>query len=89
MDLKVTLLLLDVHSILGINWLQAVNPLIDWRSSLLFLPKQAGPSVLPCDWLDQAHKTGTIKVLQDAADLAALRETETERHISVLQTPKF
>ena len=34
----------------------------------MFLPKYIATSVLPCDLLYQAHKAGTIKVLQDAAD---------------------
>ena len=63
MDLVVTSILHDVELIMDINCLQAVNPLIDWSSSLIFLPKEVGISVLPHSWIDQAHKIGTIKVL--------------------------
>ena len=45
--------------------------------------------MLPCSWIDQAHKTGTIKVLQDTIALAALRCTQVQQQISVLASPQF
>ena len=45
--------------------------------------------MLHYNWLDEAHKAGTVKVLQDAAALATLRDTEVQRQISVLKTPQF
>ena len=74
---------------MGINRLQAVNPLIDWRSSRLYLPNDAGTSILSGDWVDQAHKTGTVKVLQHAEELAALRDTKVQHSVTVLSFPKF
>ena len=47
MDLKVTSLLHAIDLILGTNWLQAINPLIELTSSRIFLPKEVGTSVLP------------------------------------------
>ena len=89
LDLINTSLLHNVHLISAIIWLQAVNPLIDWLSSLVFLAKDAGISVLSCNWLDQAHKVGTTKVLQDAATITALWDTEVQLQISVLRVPHF
>ena len=85
----VTSLLHDVDLILGINWLEAVNPLVDWSSSRIFLPKEVGASVLPSSWIDQAQKIGTIKVLQDAIALAALWDIQVEQQISLLASPQF
>ena len=47
MDLTVISLLNDVDPIWAVNWLQAINPLIEWTSSRIFLPKEVGTSVLP------------------------------------------
>ena len=55
-ELMVASLLHDVDLILGMNWLLAVNPLIDWSSSRISLPKEVGTSVLPVSWIDQADK---------------------------------
>ena len=52
-------------------------------------PMDAGISVLPCNWLNQAHKTGTVKALQDAAALAALPDTKAQWQIFAFRTPQF
>ena len=45
--------------------------------------------MLPGSWIDQDHKIGTIKVLPDAIELTALRDTQVQQQISVLAPPQF
>ena len=40
MDLTVTSLLHDIDLILGIYWLQTVNPLVDWSIPRILVPKK-------------------------------------------------
>ena len=56
LDLTVTKLLHSVDFVLGINWLQTVNPIIDWRGAQMFLPELLGSSFLAGFWLDAAEK---------------------------------
>ena len=49
----------------------------------------AGTSVLLGNWLDQAHKASTVKVLQDATVIIVLRDTEVFRQIFSLWSPQF
>ena len=55
LDLTVTKLLHSVDLVLGINWLQTVNPIIDWRGARMFLPETLGTSFLAGYWLDDAE----------------------------------
>ena len=89
MDFTVTSLLHDVDLILGINWLQLVNPLIDWKLNRLFLPDAMGTTLLPSDWLDAQQHIGTVKVLSSAEQLTALQDTQVQSAVSVLRTPQF
>ena len=70
MDFTVTSLLHDVDLILGINWLQLVNPLIDWKLNRLFLPDAMGTTLLPSDWLDaqQTHWDCQSPIFSGAID---------------------
>ena len=88
-DLTVTKLLHDVDIILGINWLQHVNPLIDWKASRLYLPGSVGTSVVIGNWLDAQMKTGTVQVLYSADQLKDLQNEKLQSSISVIQAPKF
>ena len=45
--------------------------------------------MLPGSWMDQAHRMGTAKVLQDAVAIAALRNTQVQQQISVLTSLQF
>ena len=49
--LTVTNLLHEVDLVLGINWLQLVNPVIDWSSGNIYLPNGAHNALLQGDWL--------------------------------------
>ena len=43
----------------------------------------------PCNWLNQAHKVGTVKVLHDATAIAASEDDKVQKQIFVLRTPYF
>ena len=53
-----------------------MNPLIDGRSSRVFLPMEVDTFVLSGHCLDEAHKVGIVKILQDAAAIAALQDID-------------
>ena len=89
MDLTVTSLLHEVDLILGINWLQLVNPLIDWCNARVFLPRALGTPILPSTWLDAQQRIGTVRVLSSTDDLNALTDAKHQSAISVLKTPQF
>ena len=87
-DLTVTPLLQDVDIILGINWLQAVNPLIDWTGPRLILEGSVTTSTISGQWVDSTMKVGTVTVLRDAAALSALSRPFPPP-LAVLGAPTF
>ena len=90
LDLTVTKLLHDVDLVLGINWLQTVNPIIDWRGARMFLPESLGSSFLAGFWLDAIEKIGTVQVMQDKDKLQEIKtQSELAAKIAVLTTPQF
>ena len=42
----VTNLLHEVHLLLGINWLQLVNPVVDWCGTKLYVPNAVHTALL-------------------------------------------
>ena len=62
----------------GINWLQAIKPLVDGSIPRSFIPTEVGICVLSGSWFDQVRRADTIKVLQDAAALAAIKNNEVQ-----------
>ena len=90
LDLTVTKLLHSVNLVLGINWLQTVNPIIDWRGARMFLPESLGTSFLAGFWLDAVEKIGTVQVMQDKDKLQEIRtQSELVAKTAVLTTPQF
>ena len=47
--LTITNLLHEVDLVLGINWLQLVNPVVDWSSGKTYLPNAVHPALLQGD----------------------------------------
>ena len=43
-------------------------------------------SVLICNWLNQPHKVGTVKVLEDATVITAIWDIEVQQQIFILGT---
>ena len=90
LDLTVTKLLHNVDLVPGINWLQTVNPIIDWRGARMFLPESLGSSFLAGFWLDAAEKIGIVQVMQDKDKLQEIKtQSELVAKIAVLTTPQF
>ena len=50
--LMVTNLLHEVDLVLGMNWLQLVNPIVDWGSGRLYIPNAVHTALLQGDWLE-------------------------------------
>ena len=61
--LTVTSLLHEVDLVLGVNWLQLVNPVVDWSSGKIYLPNSVHTALLQGEWLEGHVKLGTVPVL--------------------------
>ena len=68
-DLTVTSLLHNADIILGMNWLQAVRPVIDWVTGEIYIPNSVTTSLMQGEWLQSAVKAGTVTVLSSTEKL--------------------
>ena len=50
--LTATNLLHEVDLVLGINWLQLVNPIVDWSGARLYVPNKVHTALLQDNWLE-------------------------------------
>ena len=66
--LTVTKMLENVQLILGINWLEIFNPLIDWKNHQLWLQTSEGPVGVRGTLSNRQSDMGTIKVLASMGD---------------------
>ena len=87
--LTVTNLLHDVDLVLGVNWLELVNPVVDWQHGKLYLPNAINTALLQGQWLEDHVQAGTVTVLAGQEALRQLAEAEVQRTIQVLRQPKF
>ena len=87
--LTVTNLLHEVDLVLGVNWLELVNPVIDWSSGKVYLPNAVHTALLQGDWLAGHVKAGTVTVLAGQDQLRTMNDAEVKKKISILKTPKF
>ena len=87
--LTVTNLLHEVDLVLGVNWLQLVNPVVNWSSGKVDLPNAVHTALLQGDWLEDHVKAGIVTVLAGEQALQIMNETEVKRKISILKCPKF
>ena len=58
-----TNLLHEVDLVLGINWLQLVNPVVDWGGSKIYIPNAVHTALLQGHWLAGHMQAGTVTVL--------------------------
>ena len=65
--LTVTNLLHEVDLVLGINWLQLVNPVVDWSGARLYVPNAVHTALLQGNWLEGHVQSGTVTVLSSEA----------------------
>ena len=87
--LTVTNLLHEVDLMLGINWLQLVNLVIDWSSGKVYLPNAVHTALLQGDWLAGHVKAMTMIVLSNEDDLKKMNESEMQKKIAILKCPRF
>ena len=70
----VTNLLHEVDLVLGVNWLQLVNLVIDWSSGKVYLPNVVHTTLLQGDWLASHVKAVTVTVLSSEEDLQKMNK---------------
>ena len=87
--LTVTNLLHEVDLVLGMNWLQLVNPVVDWGSGRLYIPNAAHTALLQGDWLEGHVQSGTVTVLSSAKELKSLQDQRMQRQIAIFKNPNF
>ena len=87
--LTVTNLLHEVDLVLGMNWLQLVNPVVDWGNGRLYIPNAVHTALLQGDWLEGHVRSGTVTVLSSVEELKCLQDERMQRQISILKNPKL
>ena len=87
--LAVTALLHEVNLVLGINWLQSVNPVVDWSGARLYVPNAVQTALLQGNWLEGHLQAGTVTVLSGEQELKRMKEKRMEKQIGILKCPKF
>lgn len=73
-NISVSNLLHDVDIVLGVNWLNHVNPLIDWCSGRVQIFDAIHKACLRGTWLSNEHVIGTVKVLSNSSGIKKLKE---------------
>ena len=76
--LTVTNLLHEMDLMLGINWLQLVNPVVDWCSAKLYVPNAVHTALLQGNWLADHVQAGTVTVLSSKEDLKTMNEAQMQ-----------
>ena len=89
MGLTVTNLLHEVDLVLGVNWLQLVNPVVDWSGGKVYLPNAVHTALLQGDWLEGHVKSGTVTVLAGTEELSKMNQARMQNTISILKCPRF
>ena len=87
--LTVTALLHEVDLVLGMNWLELVNPVVDWSSGKIYLPNSVHTALLQGDWLSGHVQAGTVTVLAGHDQLKTMADQRMTSQIQVLKQPKF
>ena len=87
--LTVTNLLHEVDLVLGINWLQLVNPVVDWSGARLYVPNAVHTALLQGNWLEGHVHAGTVTVLSSEMELQQMKNAAVQEKISILKCPKF
>ena len=87
--LTVTNLLHEVDLVLGINWLQLFNPIVDWGGVRLYIPNAVHTALLLGDWLSNYVQSGTVTVLSGEKELQRMKEKFIQKKIAILKCRKF
>ena len=67
--LTVKNLLDEVNLVLGINWPQLVNSVVDWSGARLYVPNAVHTALLQGNWLQGHVQAGTVTVLSSEVEL--------------------
>ena len=88
MDLTVCPLMKNIDVILGVNWLQMTNPLIDWRAPRLIFPEDDQLiHEIRGDWLPSSHPIGQITVLRSF--VLPAHPVPASPSVALLRRPSF
>ena len=87
-DCTVSPLMRGIDLILGANWLQLVNPLIDWSIPRLLFPAKDSNGVIEGTWLQKRFRIGQVNVLKNI-DTESRLSDEGSKDLSVLRCPTF
>ena len=87
--LTITALLHDVDLVLGMNWLQSVNPVVDWSGTRLYVANATHTTLLQGDWLAGHVPAKAVTVLSSEDELLRMNEGETRKKIAILKCPRF
>ena len=49
-----------MHSVLAMNWLKLVNPIVDWCGAKLYVPNAVHTALLQDNWLENHVKVDTM-----------------------------
>ena len=74
LNLTISSLLHEVDIVLGINWLKTVNPIIDWRSELVYFLGAIHTALLEGTWLSVDHAIGTVKLCSISVGLEGIKD---------------
>ena len=75
--------------VLGMNWLQSVNPVVDWSGARLYVPNVAQTALLQGDWLTGHVQAGTVMALSTEEDLKRMKERKMTEKIAILKCPRL
>ena len=84
-DLIVSKLLHDVDIMLDINWLESVNPIIDWCGGKIYLPNAIHTAFLWGSWLDQQFKIGTVKIISTHEGLEEIKNEDVKNQLAIIK----
>ena len=85
-DFTITQLMPGVDMVLGMTWLESVNPIINWSSHMLYV--RSGKMLYPikCAPAEESTKIGTVKHLDS---VATENEQPQDNSLELLVTPQF
>lgn len=88
-DMTITLLLHSADIVLGMTWLQAITPIIDWASGEAYISDSVSTLLAYGEWLQTTGKVGTIKMLSSREQLQELKHQRICEGLSTIETPQF
>ena len=88
-DLTVCPLMKDIDIILGMNWLQMTNPLIDWSTPRIVFTEGSNISTIAGVWLESTVPVGQVSVLRSFVHPAHPFLSSPTSAVATLRRPSF